>query len=78
MIGAETHQNLQMRDILFLSKQKTALLRTQIERIRGMQMESELDSDWMAETRNALIRFLDDHGIGKVDFKVRLHCLSVA
>ena len=85
VIGAETHQNLQMRDILFLSKQKTPLLRTQIERIRGMQMESELDSDWMADrfvsgstakviskTRNALIRFLNDHGIGKVDFKVVL------
>ena len=89
----ETHENLQMRDILFLSKQHVNILRMQIEKIGASIAELQhkegmigIDdgSDWMkdkftinttakgiSKVRNALIRFLNDYGIGKVDFKFK-------
>ena len=91
VIAVETHENLQMRDILFLSKGHCAILRLQIEKIKASVAELQhkegmngIDdgSDWMkdkftinttargiSKIRNALIRFLNDYGIGKVDFK---------
>jgi len=124
IIAVETHENLQMRDILLLSKRNIDMLRPQIEKISASLTEvaaaaasqSEHDeeqqqpqqqqqtetgggpqggtsgmhtfhgmqdgSDWMndkfvvlrtskciSKIRNALIRFLNDYGIGRVDFK---------
>jgi len=93
VIAVETHENLQMRDILFLSKQHVHILRMQIEKIKSSIAELQdkegmigIDegSDWMkdkftinttakgiSKIRNALIRFLNDYGIGKVDFKYK-------
>ena len=100
VIAIETHENLQMRDILYLSKRSMNILRLQIEKITNTVNEMVMNnnnnnnnpnqqinaiqdgSDWMndkfvvfrtskciSKSRNALIRFLNDYGIGKVDFK---------
>eukprot|EP01084_Bolivina_argentea_P060228 110052_1 len=101
IIFIETHENLQMRDILYLSKKNINILRLQLEKIMIQINSININnisggtgdgnnningindgSDWMndkfvtqktnkciSKTRNALIRFLNDYGIGKVDFK---------
>eukprot|EP01084_Bolivina_argentea_P276827 472432_1 len=88
-IAAETHANLQIKDILKLAKSNINVLLTRLTMIRSTVNTNMSntpividDSDWMndrfvsskntkiiSKTRNALVKFLNDFGIGKVDFK---------